>query len=55
MDTGNLVLTRREGEAILIGDDIRVHVVRIKRDQIQLMISAPREVRIVREELVGRE
>ncbi len=59
MDTrqqfGNLVLTRRAGESILVGDDIRISVVRINVHGVQLKISAPRDVRIMREEIADRE
>lgn len=54
-DITNLVLTRREGETLLIGDDIRVSVVRIHGAQVQLAIRAPREVIILREEIAERE
>lgn len=51
-----LVLTRREGEVVLIGDDIRVMVVRIKPNgQVQLGIEAPRDVLVLREEIAERE
>jgi carbon storage regulator len=50
----NLVLTRRLGERILIGDAIAVEVVNVYGGAVRLMVTAPREVRIVREELLGR-
>ncbi|RMH61837.1 MAG: carbon storage regulator [Calditrichaeota bacterium] len=46
-----LVLTRRLGEAITIGDDIKIIIVDIEGHQIKLGIEAPREVEIYREEL----
>ncbi|MFG0334826.1 MAG: carbon storage regulator [Maioricimonas sp. JB049] len=46
-----LVLTRKEGEEIQIGTDIRIRVLRIRGGQIRVGISAPREVRIIRSEL----
>ncbi len=46
-----LVLSRREGETIKIGDVIEVVVVGIRSDRVRIGISAPPEVQIVREEL----
>jgi carbon storage regulator len=47
-----LVLTRREGEAVQVGEAIRIVLVRIQGGQARLAIEAPREVPIWREELV---
>jgi len=47
-----LVLTRRIGERILIGDDVEVTVLDVKGDSIRIGISAPRETRIQRAEIV---
>ncbi len=46
-----LVLTRRPGESISIGDDVTVKVLSIRGDQIQLGIDAPREIRVDRGEI----
>ena len=46
-----LVLTRRVGETIRIGDDIEVTVVGVQRDTVRLSIKAPREVRVHRQEV----
>ena len=46
-----LVLTRRVGETIRIGDDISVRVVEIQRGQVRFAIEAPRKVAIHREEI----
>lgn len=46
-----LVLTRKKGESIVIGDDIRVYVIDIKGKQVRLGISAPPEASIHREEV----
>lgn len=46
-----LVLSRKEDEKILIGDQIAVTVVRISPNAVRLGIDAPREMNIVREEL----
>ncbi|MDG4813617.1 carbon storage regulator CsrA [Hydrogenovibrio sp. 3SP14C1] len=47
-----LVLTRRAGETLMIGDNIKVTVVGIKSGQVRLGIEAPKEVQIQREELL---
>ena len=46
-----LVLSRKPGERILIGDEIKVTIVRIGPNTVRLGIDAPREMNIVREEL----
>jgi carbon storage regulator len=46
-----LVLSRKVGEAILIGDHIEVTVVRVTHNSVRLGIEAPRGYRIVRDEL----
>ncbi len=46
-----LILARRLNEKIVIGDDIQVSVVEIKGDQIKLGISAPRHVKVYRQEV----
>ena len=46
-----LVLTRRSGESIMIGDDIEVRVLTIAGDKIRLGIRAPREVPVYRREI----
>lgn len=46
-----LVLTRRLGERIVIGDDITVTVVLIDENKVRLDIEAPRDVAIWREEI----
>lgn len=46
-----LMLTRRLGETILIGDNIKVTVRRVNRNQVALGIDAPNDVKIVREEI----
>ena len=52
-----LVLTRRRGQKILIGDDVVVTVLEVKGDQVRLGVDAPRHVSVHREELlaVGEE
>jgi carbon storage regulator len=46
-----LILSRRPGESLTIGDDVVVTVVGISGNQIRLGITAPREVRVLREEI----
>jgi len=46
-----LILTRKPGESIFIGDQIKVTIVEIKGSQIRLGVEAPKELRIYREEI----
>ena len=46
-----LILTRKPGESLYIGDNVKVTVVEIKGHQIRLGIDAPNELRIYREEI----
>ena len=46
-----LVLSRKPGERILIGDNVAVTIVRIGPNSVRLGIDAPRDMNIVREEL----
>ncbi|HOZ47189.1 MAG TPA: carbon storage regulator CsrA [Candidatus Hydrogenedentes bacterium] len=46
-----LVLTRRENESIMIGDDIEVKVLDLKESQVKLGIVAPRSVTVHRREV----
>jgi len=48
-----LVLTRKLMEKLYIGDDICVTVVRVEGGQVRLGIDAPREISVIRAELVG--
>lgn len=48
-----LILTRRAGQAIRIGPDVEVRVVRIDGDRVVLGFDAPREVVVARSELIG--
>ncbi len=49
-----LVLTRRTGEQIRIGDDVTVRVLEIRRGQVRLSIDAPRSVAVHREEIYAQ-
>jgi carbon storage regulator len=46
-----LVLSRKVGEKILVGDNIVLTVVKVDRNQIRLGIEAPKEVSVFREEI----
>ena len=46
-----LVLTRRAGESVMIGDDVIITVLEARGDVIRLGIQAPREVQVHREEV----
>ena len=47
-----LVLTRKPGERIVIGEDITVTVLEVQGNRIRLGIEAPKEIPVMREELV---
>lgn len=49
-----LILTRRMGETLRIGDDVSVTVVAISGHQVRIGIQAPRSVRVHREEVFNR-
>lgn len=49
-----LILTRRVGETLRIGDDVSVTVLRVKGNQVRLGVSAPRDVSVHREEIYDR-
>ncbi len=49
-----LVLTRKSGEVITIGDDIRITVVGIEGSQVKIGIDAPKNVKVYRAEIFNR-
>ena len=49
-----LVLTRKIGEGIIIGDDIRITVVELKGGGVRIGIDAPREMKVHRQEVFDK-
>lgn len=49
-----LILTRRVGEAVMIGDEVSITVLGVKGSQVRLGINAPRSVAVHREEIYKR-
>lgn len=46
-----LVLTRKTGESIMIGDEIELKIISVEGDQVKLGIDAPRSVKVYRSEI----
>jgi carbon storage regulator len=49
-----LILTRRVGETLMIGDDVTVTVLGVKGNQVRVGINAPQQVAVHREEIYER-
>lgn len=46
-----LVLARKEGQTIKIGEDIQIKVVGLENNQVRIGIEAPKEIKVIREEI----
>jgi carbon storage regulator len=49
-----LILTRRVGETLMVGDEVTVTVLGIKGNQVRIGVNAPKEVAVHREEIYER-
>ncbi len=49
-----LVLTRKEGEGIVIGDDIKITIVELKGGGVRIGIDAPRDMKVHRQEVLDK-
>ena len=49
-----LILTRRIGETLMVGDEVKVTVLGVKGNQVRLGVDAPRDVAVHREEIYDR-
>ncbi len=49
-----LILTRRVGETLMIGDDVTVTVLGVKGNQVRIGVNAPKDVSVHREEIYER-
>jgi carbon storage regulator len=49
-----LILTRRVGETLMVGDEITITVLGVKGNQVRIGVNAPRDVAVHREEIYNR-
>ena len=50
-----LVITRKNDESLLIADNIEITVLEISKDRVKLGVSAPRDVKVIRNELLAAQ
>ena len=49
-----LILTRRAGETIMVGDEVKITIIGIKANQVRIGVDAPRQIAVHREEIYHR-
>lgn len=49
-----LILTRRVGESVMIGDEVTITVLGVKGNQVRIGVNAPKDVSVHREEIYDR-
>jgi carbon storage regulator CsrA len=52
---GHLVITRRDEQSVMIGDDIEITILAVLGKAVRIGISAPRSVKVLRTEIYGAE
>lgn len=50
-----LILTRKQGEAFLLGKEIEISILEVSGDKVKIAIDAPKEIKILRKELAEAE
>lgn len=50
-----LSITRRKGQSFFIGDDVEVYISDVQRGNVKVSIDAPKEIKIMRKELLEKE